>query len=191
MMNREYLLEREMLGQPVRSLQHMLRRLALEYPFLPEVVPDGIFGERTLEAVMLFQRELHPPVTGIVDRDTWNAIRDRWYEVERKHGDARSLRAFPSEGAAVEPGEEQEFIILPQMMFQLLSRYLTGFSEGEASGVHDEDSVRNTKWLQRAAGLEETGTMDRQTWEVLSRLYELFVVRGPEYEQRRFLGGWG
>ena len=40
-------LERELLAQPVRSLQYMLRRLSLQYPFLPEIVADGVFGERT------------------------------------------------------------------------------------------------------------------------------------------------
>lgn len=53
-------LEREMVAQPIRSLQYMLNRLSLRYDFLPALVPDGVFGERTLEAVMLFQRELHP-----------------------------------------------------------------------------------------------------------------------------------
>ena len=101
------LAERQFLGQPVHSLQYMLRRLAMEYPFLPELATDGIFGERTLEAVMLFQRELCPPVTGVVDRGTWNAIRDRWYEVERKRGPVRALHAFPGDGYQVEQGEEQ------------------------------------------------------------------------------------
>ena len=45
-----------LIGQPVRSLQTMLRTISFAYPFLPRLTPDGIFGERTLEAVMLFQR---------------------------------------------------------------------------------------------------------------------------------------
>ena len=79
-MNQEFL-ERLFLDKPVHSLQYMLRRLSLDYDFLPELMTDGIFGERTLEAIMLFQRELYPPVTGVVDRGTWNAIRERWQEV--------------------------------------------------------------------------------------------------------------
>ena len=42
-----------LIGQPVRSLQTMLRTISFAYPFLPRLTPDGIFGERTLEAVML------------------------------------------------------------------------------------------------------------------------------------------
>ena len=61
-------------GVPVRSLQTMLRELSFHYPVIPRLIPDGIFGEHTLEAVMLFQREFHPPVTGQVDHGTWDAV---------------------------------------------------------------------------------------------------------------------
>ena len=49
-------LEQEMLSNPVRNLQYMLWRLATRYPFLPKLAMDGLFGEETLEAVMLFQQ---------------------------------------------------------------------------------------------------------------------------------------
>ena len=48
--------------RPVWGLQYMLSRLAEKHPFLPRLTPDGVFGEKTLEAVMLFQRELLRPV---------------------------------------------------------------------------------------------------------------------------------
>ena len=59
-------LEEEMLSNPVRSLQYMLRRLSSKYSFLPQLAVDGVFGERTLEAVMLFQRELAVAAGGAV-----------------------------------------------------------------------------------------------------------------------------
>ena len=167
-------LERELLAQPVRSLQYMLRRLSLQYPFLPEIVADGVFGERTLEAVMLFQRELAPPVTGVVDGRTWDAIRREWMALEREVAPPRSLRIFPGEGAQMLPGGEEEYMVLPQTMFQLLRQRL----EDEANGQHGDASVQNTLWLQNLAQLEETGVMDRATWDMLSRLYELFITAG-------------
>ena len=188
---RREVLERDMLSQPVRSLQYMLRRLSMVYDFLPELVTDGIFGERTLEAVMLFQRELHPPVTGVVDRGTWEAIRDLWDQVEREISGANALRAFPSEGTRVEPGDEEEYLILPQTMFQVLARHLNGITEGVARGIHDQISADNVRWLQHVAGLEETGILDRETWDLLARLYEIFVVRELEQSRQRFIGGWG
>ena len=53
MINREK--EREILSNPIRDLQFMLGRLADRYDFLPALSLDGLFGEETLEAVLLFQ----------------------------------------------------------------------------------------------------------------------------------------
>ena len=36
--------------------------------------------------------------------------------------------------------------------------------------------MQNTLWLQNLAQLEQTGVMDRQTWDMLNRLYELFIT---------------
>ena len=137
-------MEEEMLSNPVRSLQYMLRRLAGKYDFLPQLALDGIFGERTLEAVMLFQRELAPPVTGVVDQRTWDAIRDAWIGLERESAPPRTLRIFPGEGYQVQPGMSGASMILPQTMFQLLRQRLEGIAEGDTDGVHGDVSVQNT-----------------------------------------------
>lgn len=42
--------ERDYLGLPIRSLQTMLRTLSRCAPGLPCPIPDGVFGEVTLEA---------------------------------------------------------------------------------------------------------------------------------------------
>ena len=93
--------------RPVWGLQYMLSRLAEKHPFLPRLTPDGVFGEKTLEAVMLFQRELLRPVTGVVDRRTWDEISRAWSRLEREQADPRALRAFPGEGCQVAPGQER------------------------------------------------------------------------------------
>ena len=61
------IMEAEHNGQPIRSLQYMLNQLAIHNDILTRLAVDGIFGERTLEAVMVFQRENGLPVTGVVD----------------------------------------------------------------------------------------------------------------------------
>lgn len=174
----ELWLEEDMVSQPVRSLQYMLRRLSLRYRFLPELQPDGRFGERTLEAVMLFQKYLHPPVTGVVDQSTWTAIRDKWLALERELARPRPLRGFPL-GARVAVGESREFLYVIQAMFQALSRVLEGIEEERIDGIHSGNSVNNVRWLQGSAGLEPTGEIDRATWDALTQLYEMFVVRTP------------
>lgn len=185
-------LHQELEGQPIRNLQYMLGRLARVYPFLPALAADGVFGERTLEAVMFFQRELHPPVTGIVDQETFYAIREAWVEAEKLLGDSRPLRTFPSEGYQALPGADELFLILPQTMFQVLSRYFTGILPGPMDGVHTGASVENVRWLQRAGGLKASGILNLQSWDLLCRLYEVMVVWSPLHAKKnKFTGGWG
>lgn len=178
-------------GVPVRSLQTMLRELSFHYPVIPRLIPDGIFGEHTLEAVMLFQRELLQPVTGVVDRRTWDEISRAWSRLEREQADPRALRAFPGEGRQVAPGQEREFMALPQLMFRLLSYYLEGVSPDLPDGRHGTASEQNVRWLQERAGLPVTGVMDQATWDALARLYELFVVKDLEQLEQKYSGGWG
>lgn len=163
-------------SNPIRNLQYMLRRLAGKYDFLPDLAVDGIFGENTLEAVMLFQRELFPPVTGVVDRNTWDAIVKEWSKWEQEQSPPRMLRIFPGEGREVQPGAGGGYLILPQMIFEVLRNKLEGIVSTPLDGVHGVESVQNTKWLQNLAQLEETGVMNRETWDMLTRLYELFVT---------------
>ena len=169
-------LEREMFSNPVRNLQYMLRRLSTRYPFLPQLATDGLFGAETLEAVLLFQRELAPPVTGVVDQRTWDAIHSAWVDLERDVSPPRAVRIFPEEGFQVTPGMSGEYMVLPQTMFQLLSQKLSGIVDSVPDGRHGAASVENTRWLQGLAQLEQTGIMDRKTWDMLSRLYELFIT---------------
>lgn len=183
-------LEREILAQPVHSLQYMLRRLSMYYDVLPSVVVDGVFGEDTLEAVMVFQREFAPPVTGVVDYGTWDAIHTRWEDAERDLQEPRALRAFPGNRRRAQEEGSYYFMAVPQTMFQVLSRLINGISPSTASGMHDELSAENVRWLQEKAGLPVTGTLDQRTWDALSRLYEVFVV--PDHlSQDSMLQSWG
>lgn len=185
-------LKQELHGHPIRSFQYMLGRLARVYPFLPDLAADGVFGEQTLEAVMIFQRELHPPVTGIVDRGTFSAIRKAWVEAEKFLGNSRPLRVFPSEGYQALHGANEVFLILPQTMFQILGRYFVGILPGPADGLHTGASIANVRWLQQAGGLEPNGILDMKSWDLLCRLYEVMVVWSPAHaKQQKFIGGRG
>ncbi len=65
-------------GQKVRQLQEQLNLIGEYYNAIPVLVPDGIYGERTAEAVRVFQRLVGLPQTGIVDFPTWYRISDRY-----------------------------------------------------------------------------------------------------------------
>lgn len=70
-------------GQKVLQLQEQLNRIARNYPAIPTVTADGIYGERTAEAVKTFQRIFSLPQTGETDYPTWYAISDIFVGVSR------------------------------------------------------------------------------------------------------------
>lgn len=70
-------------GEKVRQLQQQLNRIAENYPAIPTIVADGIFGQRTAEAVRTFQQIFALPQTGIVDFATWYAISRIYVGVSR------------------------------------------------------------------------------------------------------------
>ena len=149
------------IGRPVRSLQTMLRALSYVYPFLPRVTPDGVFGEATLEAVMLLQREFFPPVTGRVDLATWDGIAALYRQAEGR------------------PGAESAHLGGVQSAFRGLAEVLDGVEPGEITGRRDGPTQRNLQWLQRAAARPETGEADPESRDALDRLHRLFVIRAP------------
>lgn len=61
-------------GKKVSQLQEHLNVIAGDYPAIPRVAVDGIYGPLTAEAVRTFQSIFGLPATGVVDYRTWYKI---------------------------------------------------------------------------------------------------------------------
>ena len=70
-------------GDKVRQMQQQLNRIARDYPSLPTIAADGVFGESTANAVRKFQNVFGLPQTEIVDYPTWYKISEIYVGVSR------------------------------------------------------------------------------------------------------------
>lgn len=70
-------------GDKVRQLQQQLNRIAQNYPAIPKVTVDGVYGQRTAEAVKVFQKVFGLPQSGITDFPTWYEISRIYVGVSR------------------------------------------------------------------------------------------------------------
>ena len=61
-------------GQKVRQMQEQLNRIARNYPAIPTIAADGVYGQQTADAVRTFQGIFDLPQTGVVDYATWYEI---------------------------------------------------------------------------------------------------------------------
>lgn len=70
-------------GEKVLQMQEQLNRIAKNYPALPTIAADGIYGPATQAAVKKFQEIFNLPATGIVDYPTWYKISQIYVGVSR------------------------------------------------------------------------------------------------------------
>lgn len=162
-------------GQPVRSLQTFLRRISQYYKQIPSVIPDGVFGQQTRDAVVSFQAVFALPITGIVDNAVWNKIIDVFDSIEESVGEPNQIRIFPAGETVLPLGSSNSCLYAVQGILFELTKYFVNLGSMQITGVHDEASVAVTKNIQTISGLEATGVLDRSVWNSIAKIYEAFV----------------
>lgn len=162
---------------PTGALQALLRTIAYVDQTIPFIRPTGKFDEATLEAVMTFQKISGLPVTGVVDHATWDALVAAFLLAYQRLSPSRPIPLLSLGGQPISPGQSAPVLFPIQGMFTGLSTMLADVLPTPATGVLDEDTAANLKWLQRHAGLPENGVLDQATWEMLVRLFETFLTR--------------
>ena len=70
-------------GEKVRQLQSQLNRIAQNYPAIPTLKEDGIYGPATADDVKTFQRVFGLPETGITDYATWYKVSEIYTAITR------------------------------------------------------------------------------------------------------------
>ena len=70
-------------GQKVQQMQEQLNRISDNYPAIPKIAADGIYGNQTAEAVRTFQKIFNLPQTGVTDYATWYKISQIYVGVSR------------------------------------------------------------------------------------------------------------
>ena len=70
-------------GSSVLKIQEQLNAISNNYPLIPKLTPDGIFGERTQDAVKTFQSIFGLTQDGVIGNRTWYRIQDIYVAVTR------------------------------------------------------------------------------------------------------------
>ena len=159
--------------QPVRSLQTMLRVLAEDDPRLPTIVPDGIYGPITMNAVTAFQRREGLPTTGITDQQTWEAIVKNYEPALIRIEKAEPIEIIMDPGQIFRIGDASPYIFLLQSILTQLSQDHPQINTPTHSGILDPETSRSLMEFQKLAGLSLTGELDKITWKHLSRQFTL------------------
>jgi len=168
------LILQSMINKPIENLQTFLRRISYDNP-VPKVVPDGIFGKQTYDAIIKFQNEFNLPQTGIVDNATWNKIQNVHKKTLKKYKSPNQVNIFPSPHFYIRDNDENEIVYVIQAMLKSLGNNFENLSDVEINGKYDEATKKAVITIQNARSIKETGVVDKETWEAIAVLFESFI----------------
>lgn len=163
------------IGQPIRSLQTMLRTLAEDSDDYIRIVPDGIYGPETVSAVTAFQRKHGLPPTGVTNQDTWEAIVAAFEPARIRRDSAHPLYIVLNPGQVIRKGERHGNLYLVQAILTVLADTYDSVGHPGSSGILDEATSDSLASFQMLSGLPMTGHLDKQTWKHLALQYPLAV----------------
>ena len=168
------------LGQPIRSLQTMLRVIAENTPGMESIVPDGIYGPETVRIISAFQRSHGLPVTGITDQSTWEAIVAVYEPAMVEQDQAQVVEVILNPAQVIRKGERHPHLYLVQSMLKVLSEVYGSITDLSVTGILDDATEDALFVFQQLSGLPATGHLDKHTWKALALQYPLAANRQTE-----------
>lgn len=161
----------------VLNLQRYLRRLSYEKNNILAVPVDGIFDTRTEEALSEFQRMNGLPVTGRADRITWDLLFADYQRLTEEQDRRASPDLFPSTPLRYEttPGEEGLFIHVVQLILNECTVLYDALPLIAVTGIFDAETEEAVRIFQQINELEESGRVDRHTWNRMSEEYNRYL----------------
>ena len=161
------------IGQPIRSLQTMLRTIAEWDPNYIALIPDGIYGPETMKAVSHFQRKHGLPITGVTDQSTWEAIVAVFEPARIQQEEAYPLHIILNPGQVIRKGERNPHLYLVQAMLMYLSELYESIGQPGMTGLLDDATADSLSSFQALNGLPMSGNLDKRTWKHLAAQYPL------------------
>ena len=159
--------------QPIRSLQTMLRVIALDQGKAPYLVPDGIYGPTTMYAITAFQRQNGIPPTGVTDKNTCDQIVPQYLDAAARLGTAQPIEIIMNPGKTYSAGDSSPYLYLLQGMLAELSDDHPSIPRPSLDGVMGPQTVAAVKGFQKLSGLPETGDADKITWKNIALQFTL------------------
>ena len=155
----------------VRNLQRYLRTISFYDDRITRVPIDGIYDTDTRKAVSEFQATRELPVTGIVDKATFDMIFREFSKIVEANDRSNNINLFPNNPQNYEAalGEESSFVAIIQLILRELSIIYDNIPDMQITGVYNKETEDAVKEFQRISGLSPTGKVDLRTWNRLVR----------------------
>jgi len=176
-----------LVAQPVRSLQTMLRVLSEHDRSYPAVIPDGIYGQNTMQAVSIFQSLHGLPVTGVADQATWERIAAEYEKALIHIAEAEPVQIILNPNQVLRRGEASPYLRVAQAMLYTLAEVYSSIPLPSQSGILDVLTSDSIASFQQLTGLPMTGELDKVTWKHIALHFPLAANLGKGSTQAQGL----
>lgn len=172
-------------GNEVRTIQVELNRIGANYPAIPKIVPaNGIYGERTVEAVRVFQGVFGLAQTGIVNKSTW-------YQIKYIFTAVKGLSELTSEGLTedevtnilgenLRQGDYGQRVRIVQYFLNAIAYFNPEIPSVYSDGVFNSEMDAQVRAFERFYGLNPDGVVDFRTWQLINEIYRNIRDNLPE-----------
>ncbi len=162
-----------MADDAVFEVQSYLRNIGRLDSDISRVVPDGIFGSETTEAVRSFQRKYGINDTGIVDFETWESIKNKNAEAVFTASEPNQIVRITNEDLPLVRGMDNTLVYTLHLMLNKVAENYVNFTPLALQSLFDENTEREVRRWQRVISHEESGEVDKLTWNNLAEFYLL------------------
>jgi len=172
-------------GAGIDLLQYFLSVIGLFNNSFPQVAITGVFDAETQAAVETLQRNNGLPVTGSVDKATWDLIYDQFRGISFILPALLSqIPLEPYDGVLLSQGSTGERVELLQRYLNAIAEVYTDVLAVEVLGIFGPQTYNSVLAFQRLFGLTADGIVGRDTWNELLEVYESTLRRqNPDVPQ--------
>ena len=173
-------------GTGIGLLQYFLSVIGLFNSSFPQVKQTGVFDEATERAVRELQAQSGLPVTGVVDKATWDALYDQFRGIAFiLPALLTSLPIEPYDGILLRQGSTGERVELLQKYLNAIANVYTDVPSVTVEGIFGPQTANAVREFQRLFGLAADGVVGAATWNSLLEVYESTLRRAnpdvPQY----------
>ena len=156
--------------EKIKLLQKYLREIAKQDARIPLLAIDGIYLDRTADAVRAFQEIYALPVNGEVDEQTWNRIYQEYIDIVGLERTCTCLDIFGFPDAVIKLGESGYVVYFLQVMLLRISDKYLNFPEIHVTGTIDQNTMDAIAQIMAVSDLPKDAT-DTAVFREISAIY--------------------
>lgn len=167
-------------GENVRTIQNQLNRIAINYPSISYVFPDGVFGSGTEQAVKRFQEIFDLSPDGVVGKSTWYQLSYIYVAVTKlaeltSEGQRPLYNDFEYPGRVLKRGTVGTDVQELQFYLKNLALFYPTIPEISIDGRYGQGTENAVRGFQNTFDLSPDGEVGEITWEAVTTAYKAIL----------------